>query len=290
MQDAKFRSDYPRLRVYKNEKRSDARLQEHYILETGLARRLKDATAAERATVYGEVYTALFQGLADHPQITKTDESRLRHIDQLIGLIRGFLSKDATVMEVGCGDARMSFRLADRVKQAIGVDVTNALVNFSAAPANFRFVKTDGIAIELPDQSVDFVYSDQLIEHLHPDDAPAQLREIFRVLKSGGSYWVATPSRVTGPHDISQYFDFAATGFHLKEYSYSDLRRLLRANGFAKVSFYLVKSGHAFRVPTSLLLLLEAAALALPPVMRARVVNNRIGSALFGLFAVGTKA
>ncbi len=36
--------------------------------------------------------------------------------------------------------------------------------------------------------SIDLVISNQLMEHLHPDDAYDQLREVYRVLRDGGRY------------------------------------------------------------------------------------------------------
>jgi SAM-dependent methyltransferase len=40
------------------------------------------------------------------------------------------------------------------------------------------------------------------MEHLHVEDAEAQLQEIHRVLRPGGHYVCTTPSVITGPHDI----------------------------------------------------------------------------------------
>jgi predicted SAM-dependent methyltransferase len=35
-------------------------------------------------------------------------------------------------------------------------------------------------------ESVDLAYSNQLMEHLHPDDASEQLANVYRALKPGG--------------------------------------------------------------------------------------------------------
>ena len=90
-------------------------------------------------------------------------------------------------LEIGCGDASLPFALSGITREVLGLDVTDALVDFAAAPANFRFLKTDGVAIPLADNSVDLAHSDQLMEHLHVEDAEAQLREIHRVLRPGGT-------------------------------------------------------------------------------------------------------
>jgi SAM-dependent methyltransferase len=99
-------------------------------------------------------------------------------------------------------------------------------------------LRFNGLDIPLPDESIDVAFSDQVIEHLHPDDASQQVLSIHRVLKSGGLYICITPNRLYGPHDISKFFDTVATGLHLKEYTVTDLARLCRRAGFAKVQAY----------------------------------------------------
>ena len=73
------------------------------------------------------------------------------------------------------------------------------------------------------------------MEHLHPDDAFEQLENIYRALTPGGVYICVTPNRLSGPHDISSLYDEVATGFHLKEYSISELHSLFRRVGFSRI-------------------------------------------------------
>jgi SAM-dependent methyltransferase len=136
---------------------------------------------------------------------------------------------------------------------------------------------------------VDIAFSDQLMEHLHPDDARSQLKEISRVLKPGGRYWVSTPSRITGPHDISQYFDYEARGFHLQEYDYRLLKKLLMDSGFKSVEYYLCKGAHSVRFPAFLLIGLETIVSALPLRLRSRLTVNRFAGGLFGIHAFAKK-
>ena len=84
---------------------------------------------------------------------------------------------------------------------------------------------------------------DQLMEHLHPDDALDQLQNIFTALTSAGVYLCITPNRLNGPHDISMYFDEVATGFHLHEYTITELSDLFKKVGFSKVRVYIWKRG-----------------------------------------------
>ena len=39
------------------------------------------------------------------------------------------------------------------------------------------------------------------------------LANLYRALKPGAVYVCITPNRLSGPHDISLYFDSVATGF-----------------------------------------------------------------------------
>jgi ubiquinone/menaquinone biosynthesis C-methylase UbiE len=189
-------------------------------------------------------------------------------------------------LEIGCGDASVTFAMATHVRQAFGLDVTDALVNAALAPTNFRFLTTDGVHIPLPSASIDLAYSNQLMEHLHPDDAEAQLREVARVLAPGGLYLCRTPNRLTGPHDISAYFDYQATGFHLREYDYRSLRQLMRAAGFSSVRF-VVGGARRAPMPFPLAAALEDLLDRLPPATRTQAA--RLVAPLLDLSAVARR-
>lgn len=46
-----------------------------------------------------------------------------------------------------------------------------------------------------PDETVDFVWSGQSIEHVSPDDGIKMCQAAFRVLKHGGAFCLDTPNR-----------------------------------------------------------------------------------------------
>ena len=172
---------------------------------------------------------------------------------------------------------------------AYAVDVTDALVDFGKAPLNFRFLQTDGVTIPLANASIDLAYSNQLMEHLHPADASDQLKEIYRVLKSGGCYVCITPSRLTGPHDISCYFDYEATGFHLREYDYAALRDVFRDAGFGQFRCYVWVRGWQIRLPYPVMRTFELVLSVLPPQIRAELTRPVPVCRVMGLNAVGVK-
>ena len=97
------------------------------------------------------------------------------------------------------------------------LDVSDEIATRITLPANCKLVLSDGLTVAVPEGSIDVAYSNQLMEHLHPDDAVEQLHNVYRALKPGGAYICITPNALWGPHDVSRRFDREPTGFHLKE-------------------------------------------------------------------------
>lgn len=276
------RPDYLVIKRRRGDERSIERIREHYLLERKLAAQLLCAPRAQRATVYRQVYSELFTSLPDHPQHTSDPSAAELHA--AVTYMNVDLASDATFLEIGCGDAAMCFAVADKVRHAYGLDVTDELIRHDKAPGNFVFLRTKSTNVDLPDDTVDVAYSNQLMEHLHPDDALEQLKEIVRVLKRGGRYSCKTPSKVTGPHDVSEYFDYAATGFHLCEYTYVSIRRLFRRAGFSQIRFYVNTHGVGIPFPYWIARLVEMAMLTFPVLKRAKYLRN-----LMALNVVATK-
>ncbi len=282
------RPDFERLRRARAETRPLDRLAAHYALEAALSQKLLASAPGDRAALYGQVYGQLFDELPDHPQRTGRTGVRAELIAAQLALLRPFLTAASTYVEVGCGDALLTKQIAAHVAAAIGIDVTEQLVARDA-PASFRFALCDGVVLPLADGTADLVYSNQLMEHLHPEDAAAQLGEIYRVLKPGGRYICVTPNRLTGPHDISVYFGYEPKGFHLREYDHRSLARLFRSAGFRKVSALLSAKGRRAELPVGLVGLAERLVEAAPAPLRHRLVSSRTAMNLAGLTLVGRK-
>jgi SAM-dependent methyltransferase len=273
------------------ETRTIEQLREHYEIEKDLADRLRRASREERRSLYSSLYDEMYRRVPLHPQRTRKSSPQKTElvVSEKIRLIKGFLRKDITFLEVGPGDCALSFEVAKSVRQVYAVDVCAEITNSLTRPANFQLVLSDGTSIPLPPNSVDVAYSDQLMEHLHPDDASAQLENIYRALIPGGVYLCMTPNRLNGPHDISRYFDKVATGFHLKEYTTLELSRLFRRVGFSRVRVHVWAKGKCASLPPFPSVLLERLLEILPSALRRTIARKRPFESLLGIRLVGIK-
>ena len=234
-------------------------LYRHYQVERELAARLRSAGREERRRLYGTLYDELFERVPDHPQLSgKVDyEHRRRFVEIEMGLLDRFLYPDTTFMEIGCGDCALSYEAAKRAGRVYGVDVSRTIAMDNDVPGNFDLLISDGIGIEVPEESVDVAYSRQLIEHLHPDDVIEHVMGVFEALKPGGIYICMTPHRHAGPHDISKFFEREASGFHLHEYTHAEVVSLLRRAGFGRIRLWKRLGSRYIEMPLAPPILLE---------------------------------
>jgi SAM-dependent methyltransferase len=268
------------------------RLRLHYTVERQLADRLREAAdAKERQRISATMYDELFRLVPDHPRLAEKGEStalRERDIGWNMAQLKPYLRPGCTFLEVGAGDCALAARVAKTAAKVFAVDISSR-ARKSYLPRNVRFVKTRGTDIGVPIETVDVAFSDQLMEHLHPEDALVQLRNIRRVLKPGGAYVCVTPNRLYGPSDVSGYFEDVARGFHLREYSVREIRAIFREAGFPRMHVYIGARGFFLRCPAILVEALESAIEWLPTRLRRSVAKVPILRALLGVRVAGIK-
>jgi len=277
--------------VKMRETRSYDELRAHYEVERELADRLRQASKEERRHLYTSLYDEMFRRVPSHPSLTRkqSPEQQQDEARRQLRLLSRFLKRDTTFLEIGPGDCSLAFEVARRVKQVYAVDVSNVITRNAAQPDNFQLILSDGSTIPVPRGCVDVAYSHQLIEHLHPQDVVDQLKAVFDALAPGGAYLVVTPSRLDGPHDISRPFDPVATGFHLKEYTVKELRKLLRDAGFSRVRFYLNIGVTCLRFPLFPVVVLETLLDRLPGRWRQRIARSAVVRPLVAVRLAGFK-
>jgi len=285
-----LRSDFRSIQKLYGDRRPADRLIAHYEVEVVLAEKLRHSSRETRNRTYREVYRDLFNKLSDHPRHTRAHDARRTDVTKLLRIVGRFVARDDRVLEIGAGDAALSRNICDRALSVVAVDVDDALVGAKMAPRNFRYLLSDGVSLPLPDASISLAISNQLLEHIHPDDTLAHLREVNRVLSAGGRYLIMTPSSICGPHDVSRYFDRRARGMHLREFDAETIRNCLRAAGFTRLVFYAARGGHLFfSMPYWLARGLDLAFSLVPSSLHTRLVRNKLTRTLLGLTVVAYK-
>lgn len=241
-------------------------------LQNQLATRLLDAGTAERDAAYREVYEAFHTYL-------RSDSGRRSFLyrKQALGQMSGsrrakeWLRRFAPswcratsevglvgsghheVLELGCGEGWLALALAERNRRVVGVDISDQCIELCRrnqkehGVTNVEFHRQSGVRLAFADHTFDRAVSTEFLEHLHPEDVPAHLAEVLRVLKPGGRYVAVTPNQ-------HRHHDEDDGTLHLRRYTYADLAGLFEAAGFARVlgpwfkTNVLVGAGHKIRL------------------------------------------
>jgi SAM-dependent methyltransferase len=270
--------------------RTAKELRQHYEIEKELGNRLRNSRRDERAGMYSQVYDELFRRVPQHPQWTNQNTAgRELRLQGHVRLLRPYLTPETVFMEVGAGDGALALRIAQLVRKAYALEVSEELTRGLENSEKFQVLISRNCEVPLPDNTIDLAYSFQVIEHIHPDDVIEQLKDIYRVLKPGGRYYCITPNRLYGPSDISRDFDREATGLHLKEYSITDLLKLFRSIGFRRVWIERMIKGHRCPFPILPVRALESALEHLPWSLRTPLSRSYLMTRLLSVSVMGQK-
>lgn len=263
------------MKIPKGEKRTLEQLREHYEIEKELARKLRYANEENRKKLYASLYNALFSLIPHHPQILKKDNNieGKEAVYVQMKFLKRFLNPSISFLEIGAGSCNLSLEVMKYVKRVYAIDVSEEIAKDVRAKENFEFIISDGCSIPVPENSIDVAYSYQLIEHLHPDDTYEQLQNIYKAIAHNGIYICVTPSRLSGPHDISKYFDTVSTGFHLREYTATELYDLFQKCGFSEIYFYVGIKGRYFIFPFLAMKVCEKILDSFPTSLRKKLIN-----------------
>jgi SAM-dependent methyltransferase len=199
-------------------------IKNHYEVEKSIAERLKNSAREERKAIFANMYDELFAKVNDHPRLKEkeNDEKIQASNIQKLKLVKKFLNDLTVFVEFGPGNCNFSLEVSKYVKKVYAVDISDQRRRNYSIPTNFELVVYDGYNLNLEDNSVDVAFSDQFIEHLHPEDAEYHFQLVKRILRNNGRYVFRSPHAFFGPHDISKYFSDEPQGFHLKEWTHSE--------------------------------------------------------------------
>jgi ubiquinone/menaquinone biosynthesis C-methylase UbiE len=153
----------------------------------------------------------------DHPYYRawstyfRTRGDRLEKLIACLARRLPFAIRDAIVLDIGCGTGSATVELARLEARVIGIDMDD---HFGLDLAKRRthdepvlaLLKADALGLPVPDESVDFCFSFNAIEHF-PDYRRA-IAEMYRVTRPGGAIYVETPNK-TWPWEAHTQLLFA---------------------------------------------------------------------------------
>jgi ubiquinone/menaquinone biosynthesis C-methylase UbiE len=154
----------------------------------------------------------------------------------LIEFVRELGPREGAVLDLGCGDARLTLYVrADRV---VGADVSRVALDRARrrmSDGDIELVElTPGAVMPFQDGTFDLVLLAETLEHVV--DAQTLLSEARRVLRPGGEIAVTTPAhgRLTGLTLLLRGFErsFDPLSPHIRFFSRDSLRSLLDEMGF----------------------------------------------------------
>lgn len=162
------------------------------------------------------------------------------------------------ILEIGSGNGKLAFAMAEKGNNVIGLDVSNIAVSFaqerlkkSGKQLSIEFKLGDARKLPFNDNKFDFIVSQDLVEHITENDFKLHLSEVYRVLKQGGRYFFWTPSALKGGSSL---------GLHIKEYTVRELDAILKNTKFRytwyDLRFYklklIVKTNQSLMAPVVL--------------------------------------
>ncbi len=126
-----------------------------------------------------------------------------------------------TVLEVGSGVGYGIMELAPKADNYIAVDKYDTEISDKLSlENNITFIKTEVPPLKgIKDNSVDFVVTFQVIEHI--EDDKMFLQEIYRVLKPGGKMILTTPNSI---------MSLTRNPWHTREYNPEEMEEVLKSS------------------------------------------------------------
>ncbi|XIA62293.1 class I SAM-dependent methyltransferase [Bradyrhizobium sp. TZ2] len=217
----------------------------HYEVEKEYARQILETSKGsyERRRLFQHAYSDVIGNIIENynPGSGETD-----YTDTVFNVVESLLSPSrrhaAKVFDLGCGSGNLLKALAKGGYQVYGIDVSQASIEQAKqdlSPLAISDHVQHGDVLDYdPPTKFDVIVMDNVIEHLVPDETPDILAKCYEMLDQNGYLVVLTPHSFSGPHDVSKYFvpfGAKAEGFHLKEFSFTDMNEFLMHAGFQEV-------------------------------------------------------
>lgn len=145
----------------------------------------------------------------EEAQFFATGEAEIATVWDYLQKLGRAPNSEGTGLDFGCGVGRLTQAIARRIANCHGVDVAQTMV--SQAEARNRYgsrvqyhCNTRPDLSLFDDNSLDFVYSSIVLQHMEPQYATGYIREFMRIVRPGGYVVFQIPDRYIGkPEQIT---------------------------------------------------------------------------------------
>ncbi len=167
-------------------------------------------------TVFGGRVDEWVQSYADGEPRTLTATNLLARRRLAVEMVAAAVPPASRVLDLGCGTGEVAVQLIRLGYEVFGLDIAEPMARYARARCGSnRFRVGDMERLPFPDDTFDAVVCLGVIEYLAADDRA--LREIWRVLRPGGTAVISTPSAISPLHHLDRLFaglTEAARPFH----------------------------------------------------------------------------
>jgi len=210
----------------------------HWELERSLTTELLGSTPDNSWEVFERCYSRLYSELDWLNELVDKDMASAPS-EEYRDWVRIIGPSPKSIYEIGSGKGGLVKYLASLGHQCKATEITRERgQKHIEGESCLSWGISDGVHLDKFESSgsYDVLVSNQVVEHLHPDDLGGHFIGALSILKRGGRYLFSTPHRSAGPSDVSRVFKCnTPRGMHLHEYTYSEIRDSLVNTGFRSI-------------------------------------------------------
>ncbi|MGM0629427.1 MAG: class I SAM-dependent methyltransferase [Patescibacteria group bacterium] len=185
--------------------------------------------------------------------------------------LKEYANKGDRVLDIGCGNGRLSDMFIDNDINYTGVDFSKSLIDIAKEERgeNGRFIQADALKLPLKDNSFNTIFSIAVLHHIPSKGNRVRfVSEAYRVLNPGGvcvlTVWNTLNCKFTKIHvlnslkkilflskldfgDIIIPFGKNKRKRYIHSFTKKGLKKLFEKNGFSNISIQKIKrkSGHS---------------------------------------------
>jgi|TARA_B110000977_G_scaffold166610_1_gene214586 SAM-dependent methyltransferase len=145
-------------------------------------------------------------------------------VEQAI-VLEKFIKPEFTVLEYGCGVGRILTNI--KCKKKYGVDISKSYLD-RIEDDEIIPLQTKQQSIEIKNETVDFIYSIMVFQHIPMEYHKAIFSELMRVLKPNGVIYIQFPIKT------DKFFSYYKDTDFVNTYSIGDIYEIIHGHKFSE--------------------------------------------------------